>query len=606
MTQYTAPLKDMHFALSHIAGFEALSRRPGLEDWTPDVAVALLSEAARFAGTVFSPLNEVGDREGVRWSDGEVTMPAGFKEAYTRFVADGWNAIMGSPEYGGQGMPRVLSALIEEMLRAANLAFSGCSTLTMGAIRAIELNGSDVLKKTYLPGLIRGDWTGTMNLTEPQAGSDLSAIRTRAEPRGDGTYRLYGQKIFISWGEHDLSDNIIHLVLARTPDAPAGTRGLSLFLVPKLLLDANGTPAVRNDVQCLSIEHKLGQHAAPNTVMAFGEKGGTGLDGPGAVGYLIGTETRGLEYMFVMMNEARFSVGLEGVSLADRAYQSAVAYARERIQGTEAGVKGGPRVPIIRHPDVRRMLMWMKSHTEAARAIALAVAASTDVAHYTSSTAEREQAHAFVDLMTPVVKGWSTENAVTIASLCIQIHGGMGYMEKTGVAQFWRDSRIAPIYEGTTAIQANDLVGRKVARDAGVTIRRVIDEVRSVQQELSRAGASAPLTAIAAGLDQGVTALGETVDFILAHYATETKRVLAGAVPFLQLFSSVVGGWQLARGALAAHAILQGSGVDAGFYRTKIQTARFFADHVLCATGGLAQAVRFGADSVIDVDEDEL
>ncbi|HZX30807.1 MAG TPA: acyl-CoA dehydrogenase family protein, partial [Rhodocyclaceae bacterium] len=424
MSEYVAPLKDVRFALRDLAGMEQVATLPGCEEASPDLVDAILEEAARFAGEVLSPLNRVGDTVGAKWKDKEVTTAPGFKEAYAQFVENGWNGLSCDPEFGGQGLPKLLSAAVSEMWKSANHAFSLCPMLTQGAIEALIIAGSDEQKATYLPKLVSGEWTGTMNLTEPNAGSDLAAVRTRAEPVGDGTYKIFGQKIFITYGEHDMADNIVHLVLARTPDAPEGVKGISLFVVPKFLVKADGSLGERNDAYCVSIEHKLGIHGSPTAVLAFGDNGG-------AIGTLVGEENRGLEYMFIMMNAARFNVGLEGLGDAERAYQRAVAYARERIQGPEAGVKGGPKVAIIRHPDVRRMLMSMRSQVEAMRALAYVTAAALDNAHSNPDETEQKKAQAFADLMIPVVKGWSTENSILIASTGVQVHGGMGFIEET-------------------------------------------------------------------------------------------------------------------------------------------------------------------------------
>jgi alkylation response protein AidB-like acyl-CoA dehydrogenase len=457
MNEYSAPLRDMQFVLNELGHRHEVSHLPGCDGLSADLADAILNEAGKFAHGVLSPLNVSGDREGARWLDGEVTTAKGWREAYQQFVEGGWNALSCEPEFGGQDLPFLVSTLVDEMWYGANMAFGLCPMLTRGAIEAIELCGSDALKETYLPKMISGEWTGTMNLTEPQAGSDLAAIRSRAEPQADGTYRIHGQKIFITYGEHDLTDNIVHLVLARVPGAPEGVKGISLFVVPKYLVDADGEPGARNDVRCVSIEHKLGIHASPTAVLAFG-------DNNGAIGWLVGQENRGLEYMFIMMNTARFSVGVEGIGLSERAYQRALAYARDRVQGAEIGSSNRDKVAIIRHPDVRRMLLSMKSRTEAMRALACLVASAMDSSYRHVDSEQRRRSQAFVDLMIPVVKGWCTENANDIASLGVQIHGGMGFIEETGAAQYLRDARIISIYEGTTGIQAADLIGRKLPK----------------------------------------------------------------------------------------------------------------------------------------------
>jgi len=588
MREYQAPLADMKFVLRELVDFELLAQLPGFGEATLDLAEAVLDEAAKFATSVLSPLNRSGDLEGARWQEGQVLTAAGWKQAYARFVADGWNALSGPGEFGGQNLPRVLSALVEEMWNGANVAFALCPMLTRGAIDAIELRGSQVQQARYLPKMVSGEWTGSMNLTEPQAGSDLSAIRTKAEPLGDGRYLLTGQKIFITYGEHDLTENIVHMVLGRKSGAAEGVRGISLFLVPKFLVNTDGSLGARNDVHCVSIEHKLGIHGSPTCVLAFGQNGG-------AVAELIGEENRGLEYMFIMMNAARYSVGLEGVGISERATQTALAYAHERIQGTEAGLRGGARVPIVRHPDVRRMLMIMKSRTEAMRALAGVVAVSLDAARLHPQTAQRERHQAFVDLMIPVIKGWCTENSVDIASLGIQVHGGVGFVEETGAAQFLRDARITPIYEGTTGVQANDLIGRKLARDGGSAARSVVAEMRVLAAQLAAApDLKEPAAAFSASLD----ALERAIRYVVENYATDIKAVSVGAVPMLELFGIVTAGWQLLRSALIAQqrlAIPTANGAGAQFYEAKLSTARFYADHVLSQASGLAHSIVHGA-----------
>jgi 3-(methylthio)propanoyl-CoA dehydrogenase len=586
MPEYQAPMADMKFVLRELVDMELLAQLPGFAEMTPDVAESVLDEAAKFAGAVLSPLNRSGDLEGVRWQDGQVLTAGGWKQAYARFAADGWNALSCPEEFGGQNLPRALSALIEEMWNGANVAFALCPMLTRGAIDALELRGTKSQRDMYLPKMVSGEWTGTMNLTEPQAGSDLSAVRTRAVPKGDGRYLVTGQKIFITYGEHDLTGNIVHMVLARVAGAPDGVKGTSLFLVPKFLVNADGSLGARNDVHCLSVEHKLGIHASPTCVLAFGQNGG-------AVAELIGEENRGLEYMFIMMNAARYSVGIEGVGLSERAYQTALAYARERIQGTEAGIRGGPRVPILRHPDVRRMLLMMKSQTEAMRALAGVVAVSLDAARLHPNAEERERHQARADLMIPVIKGWCTENSVDIASLGIQVHGGVGFVEETGAAQYLRDARITPIYEGTTAIQANDLIGRKLARDGGEAAQTVVAEMRTLARAL---GADAKLSELAPPLSAAVDALERAIGYVVGNYATDIRAVSVGAVPMLKLFGIVAGGWQLLRSAsIAQRRLADASGGDAAFYEAKILSARFYADYVLSQSSGLAHGIMHGA-----------
>jgi alkylation response protein AidB-like acyl-CoA dehydrogenase len=595
MSEYIAPIRDMQFVLKELAGLEQVAQLPTCEEATPDLVDAVLEEAAKFAEQVLSPLNWSGDQEGAKWHDKTVTMPAGFKEAYRLFAESGWTALASEPEWGGQGLPKVVAAAVAEMWKSANHSFSLCPLLTTGAIEALVLSGSEALKKTYLEKMVSGEWTGTMNLTEPSAGSDLAAVRTRAEPQTDGSYRVFGQKIFITYGEHDLAENIIHLVLARTPTAPEGVKGISLFVVPKFLVNADGSLGERNDAYCVSIEHKLGIHASPTSIMAFG-------DHHGAVGHLVGEENRGIEYMFIMMNAARFGVGLEGVAACERAYQRARDYARDRIQCTDIGVRGGPKVAIINHPDVRRMLMTMRAHAEATRALAYVVAAAHDAAVHHPDPELRRDNQAFVDLMIPVVKGWSTESGVTIASIGVQVHGGMGYVEETGAAQHLRDAQISTIYEGTTGIQANDLIGRKMAREDGATLKRVIGTMRALDAELAGQG-GADFVAIHRRLAAGVDALAAAGEWLVAIYRSDIRAASAGAVPFLTLLGIVAGGWQMARAALIAQARIE-EGERDPFYAAKIVTARFYADHVLSRAAGLASSVTDGAAGVLGLAED--
>jgi len=593
MSEYSAPLKDIRFVMQELAGLDQVVALPGCEEASADVVDAILDEAARFAGEVLSPLNRVGDKDGAKWKDTVVTTSPGFKEAYRQFVDNGWNGLGGDPRFGGQGLPKLLSTAVSEMWKASNHAFSLCPMLTQGAIEALMIAGTDEQKAAYLPQLVSGEWTGTMNLTESSAGSDLAAVRSRAEPAGDGTYRIFGQKIFITYGEHDMTENIVHLVLARTPGAPEGVKGISLFVVPKFLLKADGTPGERNDVYCVSIEHKLGIHGSPTAVLAFGDHGG-------AIGTMVGEENRGLEYMFIMMNAARFNVGLEGLGDAERAYQRAVTYARDRVQGTEVGVRGGPKAAIIRHPDVRRMLMSMRARVEAMRALAYVTAAAQDHAHSNPDEAARRHAQAFAELMIPVVKGWSTESAVDIASLGVQVHGGMGFIEETGAAQHLRDARITTIYEGTTAIQANDLIGRKIAREQGATIKEVIAVMRD-----AAAGLDGDLAGVGERQRVAVDALERAVSWLVANFSAEPKAVHAGAVPFLHLFGIVAGGWQLGRAALIARTRIAAGDGDP-FWPAKLATTRFFADHFLTQAPGLAESVVAGAAGALDMADDSF
>jgi 3-(methylthio)propanoyl-CoA dehydrogenase len=592
MSTYTPPLRDIRFALHELAGFADIAALPGYEDATPDVVDSVLEEAGKFSSAVLAPLNVVGDREGARWIDGEVTTPPGFKAAYKAFSENGWNGIGCPTEFGGQGMPHMVCAAVKEMVNAANMAFALCPLLSGGAIEALLNSGSDELKRVYLHKMVSGEWTGTMNLTEPQAGSDLSLVRTKAEPQSDGSYRILGQKIFITYGEHDMADNIVHLVLARLPDAPAGVKGISLFVVPKFLVDADGRLGVRNDVRCVSIEHKLGIHASPTAVLAFGDKGG-------AVGHLVGEANRGIEYMFVMMNEARFGVGVQGLAVAERASQQAVAYARDRLQGRDiAAGAGAGAVPIIRHPDVRRMLMLMRSQIEAMRGLAYVVAAAQDKALHHVDADERQRCLAFVDLLIPVVKGWNTENSIDIASLGVQVHGGMGFIEETGAAQHLRDARITTIYEGTKGIQANDLLGRKIARDRGAALKAVIASMNITCGDLAACD-GAPFVALRDGLDAAVRALAAAAECVVASSGRDAGELAAGAVPFLHLLGIVAGGWQMARAALIARRRLADGAAEAAFYAAKIVTANFYAEHVLSRAGGLSQCVIRGGASVM-------
>jgi alkylation response protein AidB-like acyl-CoA dehydrogenase len=575
---YRAPLKDMRFVLNELAGLGEVGKLPGYQDATPDTVDAILEEASKFSSEVLDPINYSGDREGSVWKDGAVTTPKGFKQAYKQYVEGGWGALPFDAKWGGQGLPKLVATAVEEMLTASNMSFSLCPLLTQGAIHAIELVGSDALQKAYLDKMTVGSWTGTMNLTEPQAGSDLALVKTRAKRSGDH-YLISGQKIFITYGEHDLAENIVHLVLARTPDAPEGVKGISLFIVPKFIPNADGTPGKRNAAKCASIEHKLGIHASPTAVMVYED----------AVGYLVGEENKGLSYMFIMMNAARFSVGLQGVAIAERALQRAVAYARERLQGRDL-TGGGAAVPIIRHPDVRRMLMLMKSQTEAMRALAYVVAAAMDFAHKTGD----KKHQAFIDLMIPVVKGWSTETGIDVASLGVQVHGGMGFVEETGAAQHLRDARITTIYEGTTGIQAMDLVGRKIAREGGATAKAWIGEVRKLDALLG--GHPEIRKALAAGLK----AVEDCVEFIVA--AKDPRAQFAGAVPFLELMGIVAGGWQMARAALAASK----PGGDEDFKKAKIATVRFYAEHILVQAPALRDTVVNGSAGVMALSEDQF
>jgi len=596
MSTYVAPLKDMKFVLNELAGLAQVARLPGYADVTPDTVEAILEEAGKFASGVLDPLNHSGDREGAHWTQAGVKTPKGFREAYRQYIEGGWPALPFQPEWGGQGLPKLVATAVEETLTSSNMSFSLCPLLTQGAIHALELCGSEALKKTFMGKMIAGAWTGTMNLTEPQAGSDLALVRSRAvrasTEHGDH-YLISGQKIFITYGDHDLTDNIVHLVLARTPDAPEGVKGISLFVVPKFLVKPDGSLGERNRATCASIEHKLGIHASPTAVMVFDN----------AVGYLVGEENKGLSYMFVMMNAARFSVGLEGVAIAERAFQRALGYARERVQGKE--LTGGRTVPIIQHPDVRRMLMLMKSQTEAARALAYVVAGAMDAAARHPDKDSRARNQAFVDLMIPVVKGWSTESGIEVASLGVQIHGGMGFVEETGAAQHLRDARITTIYEGTTGIQANDLVGRKIAREGGATVKGWLGMLQQFDGELANSG-NADLQGLRAALAAGAKGVAQCVEYLLATAGKDPNAAFSGAVPFLKLMGITAGGWQMARAALVAQRKLAAGDGESKFYAAKIATACFYADHVLSQAPGLAATVTGGAAAVMALEEEQF
>ena len=594
---YTAPLKDMLFVLNELTGLSQVNALPGCEDATPETVEAVLEENAKFCSEVIAPLNFEGDKAPSFWQNGKVTTTKGFKEAFKAFAEAGWQGVQHPMEFGGQGLPKLVATPCIEMLNAANLSFALCPLLTDGAIEALLTAGSEEQKQTFIPNLISGKWTGTMNLTEPQAGSDLALVRTRAVPQGDGTYKIFGTKIFITYGEHDMSENIVHLVLARTPNAPEGVKGISLFIVPKFLLNQDGSLGERNDVHCVSIEHKLGIKASPTAVLQFGDHGG-------AIGMLIGEENRGLEYMFIMMNAARFAVGMQGVAVAERAYQKAVAYAKERVQSRDLAGSAGP-VAIINHPDVRRMLMSMRSQTEAARALAYVAAAAHDAAHHHPDEMTRKENQAFYEYMVPVVKGWSTEMSIDVASTGVQVHGGMGFIEETGAAQHYRDARILTIYEGTTAIQANDLVGRKTVRDGGVMARGILAQVRRTEEELS-AFSSGDLAVIRERLVIGSKALEGAVNFVVANMKSDIKGVFAGSVPYLKLAGIVLGGWQMARAALIAEQKLKAGEGDAQFYRAKIATARFFADHILSQASAYRTSIVEGSAGVLALIEDQF
>jgi len=585
MAEYTAPLRDMRFVLEHLVDLESVAALPSFEHVDPDAVYSVLEENARFMEDLVAPLNRPGDLQGsVRNDDGSVTTPEGFVAAYKAYVDAGWGGVAFPQEYGGGGFPWLVGIAMQEILTSANMAFSMCPLLNQGAIDMLLHHASEELRETYVPKMVTGEWTGTMNLTEPQAGSDVGALSTKAVLQDDGTYRITGTKIFISFGEHDMSENIIHLVLARVPGAPPGTKGISCFIVPKLLLDADGNPGERNDVTCVSIEHKMGIKASPTCVLSYGEQG------EGAVGFLIGEENAGMRYMFTMMNNARLSVGLEGLSLSERAFQMAVDYAKERKQGRAPGAPAGEQSSIIDHPDIRRMLLTMKSSIEALRGITYANAAAMDRAKHHPDEATRASCTELVDFLTPVSKGWGTDLGVELTSLAIQVFGGMGYIEETGVAQHFRDARIAPIYEGTNGIQAMDLVGRKLPMRAGGAVADYLGYIEATDAQLAEAGDE--LASIRAALADGLTALRTATDWLLANGLSDPLDALAGATPYLRLFSVVTGGWTMALQALAATtALVDAAPADKDLYEGKVLTARFFCEQILPQAAALVPAV---------------
>jgi len=596
---YLAPVKDMLFNIEHLARIDQIAQLPGFEDADLGTAQAVLEESAKFNQEVLAPLNWAGDQNPSAWKNGVVTATPGFKEAYRQFAEGGWQGLQHPVDFGGQGLPKTIGAVCGEMQNSANMSFALCPLLSDGAIEALLTAGSDELKAIYLEKIVSGQWTGTMNLTEPQAGSDLALVRTRAEPQPDGTYRVFGTKIYITWGEHDMAENIVHLVLARVQGAPEGVKGISLFVVPKFVVDAQGNPAARNDVQCVSIEHKMGIKASPTAVLQFGDAlAGSVADagGAGAVGYLVGHENRGLEYMFIMMNAARYGVGVQGIAIAERAYQKAAQFARDRVQSRPVDGSMNTSAPIIHHPDVRRMLMTMRAYVQGCRALASVAAAAFDVAHHHPDAQARKEHQTFYEFMVPLVKGFSTEMSLEVTSMAVQVHGGMGFIEETGVAQYYRDAKILTIYEGTTAIQANDLVGRKTARDGGQTAKAIAAQVAGTVAEL-QANGSADALAMAKRLGAARAAFVDVVDFVAGHSKASPNAVYAGSVPYLMLAGNLMAGWQMGRSLLAAQAQLA-AGVDKDFMQAKISTARFYADHILTKVPGLRDSIVDGADAV--------
>ena len=587
---YNAPLKDMLFNIEHLARIDQIAQIPGFEDAGLETAQAVLEECAKLNAEVIAPLNWEGDKNPSWHHDGnQVTTTPGFKDAYKQFTEGGWQSLQHPADFGGQGLPKTIGAACGEMLNSANMSFALCPMLTDGAIEALLTAGSDEMKAKYLEKLISGEWTGTMNLTEPQAGSDLAAVRTRAEPQPDGTYKVFGTKIFITYGEHDMADNIIHLVLARVQGAPEGVKGISLFVVPKFMVKDDGSLGERNDVHCVSIEHKMGIKASPTAVLQYGDHGG-------AIGYLVGEENRGLEYMFIMMNAARYAVGVQGIATAERAYQKAVQYARDRVQSRPVDGSLPKAGPIIHHPDVRRMLMTMRAYTEGCRAMATVAAAAYDAAHHHPDAEVRKDNQAFYEFLVPLVKGYSTEMSIDVASLGVQIHGGMGFIEETGCAQYYRDAKILTIYEGTTAIQANDLVGRKTARDGGAGAKSIAAQIAKTEAELAASG-NADAQAMAKRLKAAREAFVDVVEFVAANTRSNPNAAFSGSVPYLMLTGNLVAGWQMGRALLVA-LTPEAQAQDAAFMAAKVTTARFYADHILSKVPGMRDSIVEGADSV--------
>ncbi|MEY4757696.1 MAG: hypothetical protein RJA34_2594 [Pseudomonadota bacterium] len=599
---YKAPVQDMLFNMRHLAGIDQIAQIPGFEDAGFDTAQAVLEEAARFNEEVLAPLNWEGDKNPSSFKDGVVTTTPGFKQAFAQFAEGGWQGLQHPAEFGGQGLPKTIGAACIEMCNSANLSFALCPLLSDGAIEALLTAGSDELKATYLEKLVSGAWTGTMNLTEPQAGSDLAAVRSRAEPQADGTYKVFGTKIFITYGEHDMAENIVHLVLARVQGAPEGVKGISLFVVPKFLVNGDGSLGARNDVHCVSIEHKMGIKASPTAVLQYGDGMAASIAdsaGPGAVGYLVGEENRGLEYMFIMMNAARYAVGVQGIAVADRAYQKAAQFARDRVQSRPVDGSLPSSGPIIHHPDVKRMLMTMRAYTEGARAMASVAAAAFDTAHHHPDADTRKQNQAFYEYLVPPVKGFSTEMSLEATSLGVQVHGGMGFIEETGAAQYYRDAKILTIYEGTTAIQANDLVGRKTARDGGQTARGIAQLIEATETQLS-ARTSAAAVAMHKRLKAARLAFLEVVDFVANSTKSRPNAVFAGSVPYLMLAGKLMAGWQMARALLVAEDLLASGSSDEApaFLQAKVATAHFYAEHILVTVPATRDSIIDGADCV--------
>jgi 3-(methylthio)propanoyl-CoA dehydrogenase len=581
---YRAPVRDMLFCMKELADLEAVARMPGLEESGLDTAAAVLEEAAKFNEDVVAPLNWEGDKNPSSFKDGKVTTTPGFKAAFTQFAEGGWQGLQHPAEFGGQGLPKTIGAACIEMLNSANMSFALCPLLTDGAIEALLTAGTPEQQQHYIPKMVDGSWTGTMNLTEPQAGSDLALVRTRAEPQPDGSYKLFGTKIYITYGEHDMADNIVHMVLARVAGAPEGVKGISLFICPKVLPDGK-----RNDVQCVSIEHKLGIKASPTAVLQYGDHGG-------AIAHLVGQENRGLEYMFIMMNAARYAVGVQGIAIAERAYQKAVSYARDRVQSRPVDGSMNKSAPIIHHPDIKRMLMTMRAYTEGCRALAIVAASAYDAAHHHADAEVRKHSRAFYEFMVPLVKGFSTEMSLDVASLGVQVHGGMGFIEETGAAQYLRDAKILTIYEGTTAIQANDLVGRKTARDGGQVAKAIAGQIEKTEAALGKRG-SASSKAMHKHLVAAREAFVEVVEFVAGQTKVSPNAVFAGSVPYLMLAGNLMAGWQMARALIVA----EDSKEEAAFMAAKVATARFYAEHILSKAPGIRDSIVEGHAAINDM-----
>ncbi len=598
MGEYNAPLKDMRFVLNHVIGLDELSSIEAFEHAESDVVDAVLEEASKLATNVLSPLNKSGDLAGTSVKDGVVTSPEGWNDAYSQFAAGGWNGVSGPMDYDGGGMPQAVALATVEMWNSANMAFALCPLLTQGAIESLIAHGTDEQKEKYLQKLVTGEWTATMNLTESHAGSDVGALRTKAEPADDGSWRIKGQKIFITYGEHEMTDNIIHLVLARTPGSPAGTKGISLFIVPKYIVNDDGSLGARNDLKCVSVEEKIGIHASPTCVMSYG-------DNDECVGYLIGGENNGMACMFTMMNNARLNVGLQGLAIAERAYQQSVEYALDRKQGRAVGTPKGESAAIVKHADVRRNLMTMRSQIEAMRCLVYLNGAALDKGHNHADEEERKKAMGLAELLTPLSKAWCTDLGVELSSTAVQIHGGMGFIEETGVGQYYRDARILPIYEGTNGIQALDLVGRKLSLNGGEPVRNLLKEMEELSHEMNGSD-DVDLQGISRQLGVAVTALKDATEWMYSNASNDPNTAPAGATPYLRMFATTVGGYLMAKSAVKAKALLSSADADKPFLNAKVATARYFAAQILPQVAALLGPVTEGPELLYVIDEENL